>query len=119
MDKYCLTYFVASGKINLESFLEGINIKPNKIIIKEDNTYEIHFCYFDKYDGDLEKMYYETIRDLIPYLDYLVSWIDKGICYKLEVKTNIEEIEKFTVVRFEIAHFVHYTKAYNNEYHIW
>lgn len=118
MEKYCKTYFKIYNIKDIDEFNSLVKLTPDKIIEK-DNIYELHFGYYDKYQNDLEPMYYETIKNLIPYLDNLILLKEKGVKFKLMVDTNIKNIEKFTVVRFEISHFMHYLHAYNDEFSIW
>ena len=91
MKKYCKTYFKAYNIFHLDDFLSSIEVKPEKIIKCNDESYELHFCYYDKYENDLEPMYFETIKNLIPYLDTLVEWKEKGekvVLVRLEISFN-------------------------------
>ena len=120
MEKYCTTYLKAYGKFPVEEFLQDIEIKEDKIIYHEDGNIEIHFGYATSSSTPLEDLYFETIKNLYPRMKQFENWLDKGIKYTLMVDTNIKKYSKeVTVVKFEVSCFVHYTKAYNPDYHIF
>jgi len=120
MNNYLITYFKVVGDFHFEDFLNDVPVNPSRIITYDGKRFELHLGYFESQDRDLINSFEQTLSPLYDYLDKLIEWKDKGAYYKLEVETNMESLKKeFTIIPFKMAHFLHYTHAYNDDFPVW